>query len=239
MIRNIKALGLALLAVFALCASIAATASAQIGTLTSTGPVTLIGLETGEASANQIAAFGGTTQCATSIYTGHKFNVTPHTFIPNDVSTITVKRQSGICTTKIGAASFPSTIDMTGCDFELHLEGTTPGVDTYTVKTRWGCKVWKIRLFATMSKHTSAESFCEISITPNLAGYLGFHATDTTNGRIDAKGTISGISADKKSPTGSILCPEETTNSATFSVDVTVEGWNEGGTPTSISLSHL
>jgi hypothetical protein len=242
MIRNLKVLGLALVAVFALSAVIASAASAQVGTLTSTGPVTLIGVNTGEASANQLSAFAGTTQCPNVKYTGHKYNVTPHTFIPNDVSTFTLTPHYGVCTSKIGAASFPTTVDMNGCDYVFHLEGTTPGVDTYTVRATVVCEATKhivITIYATAAKHTANEPFCNLTITENAAGYLGLHATDLTNGKGAITKEIGGISVDKKSPTGSILCPEETTNTATLAQDVTVEGKNEGGTATTISLSHL
>jgi hypothetical protein len=243
MIRNLKILGLALVAVFALAAVLASAASAQVGTLTSTGPVTLIGVNTGPATENQWAAFGATTQCPNAVYTGHKYNVTPHTFIPNDVSTFTVTPHYGVCTDKIGASSFPMTIDMNGCDFVVHLEGTTPGVDTYTVKTTIeGCPVGKhitITIFASAAKHTSNEPFCHMTVTENAAGYLGLHATDTTTGRIDIAGTATGMTMDKESPTGSILCPKETTNTGTLALGITVEGRNEVGSTTTIALSHL
>jgi hypothetical protein len=249
MIRNLKVLGLALVAVFALSAVAASAASAQVGTLTSTGPVTLDGVNTGEASANQLSAFGGTTQCPNVTYTGHKALTTKeteegkiHEPIPNDSSKFTITPHYGVCTSKIGAASFPTTVDMNGCDYTFDLEGTTPGVDTYTVRATVVCPTGKhitITIFASAAKHTSNEPFCHITITENAAGYLGLHATDTTNGKIDITGTVTGISADKKSPTGSILCPEETTNTATLAQDVTVTGKNNAGEATSISLSHL
>jgi hypothetical protein len=242
MTRNLKALGLALVAVFALGAVVASAASAQSGTLTSTGPVTIIGTNTGEASANQITMFGGTTQCPNAKFTSHKYNVTPHTFIPNDVSTFTITPHFGVCSSKIGAATFPSTIDANGCDVVFHIEGTTPGVDTYTVKSTVVCEAAKhivITIFATAAKHAANEPFCNLTITENAAGYLGLHATDTTNGKVDTSGTVTGISADKKSPTGSILCPEESTAVASINVDISNEGKNEAGTATSISLSHL
>jgi hypothetical protein len=242
MTRNLKALGLVLVAVFALSAVVASAASAQNGTLTSTGPVTLIGTQTGEGSANEWTALGGTTQCLNAKYTGHKYNVTPHTFIPNDVSTFTLTPHFGVCTSKIGAASFPTTIDMNGCDFILHLEGTTPGVDTYTVKTTIECPVGKHiteTIFATAAKHTANEPFCHLTVTENAAGYLGLHATDTTNGKADISGKIEGITIHKEMTPPNILCPKETTNTGTFALDIAIEGKNEAGSTTSISLSHL
>jgi hypothetical protein len=245
MIRNLKALGLALVAVFALSAVVASAASAQVGTLTSTGPVTLIGTQTPvekPTEKNVLTAFGSTTDCPNAKYTGHKYNVTPHTFIPNDVSTVTITPHYGVCTTSPG--SLPTTIDMNGCDYVFHLEGTTPGVDTYTIRATVVCPVNQhitVTVFATATKHAENIPFCDLTITENAAGYLGLHATDTTNGKIDISGTITGITAHKVRLNESILCPKvaETTNEATLAQDVTIEGKNEAGGSTSISLSHL
>jgi hypothetical protein len=242
MTRNLKALGLALVAVFALSAVLASVASAQVGTFTSTGPVTLIGTQTGEASANQITAFGATVQCPNAKFTTHKYNVTPHTFIPNDVSTTTVTPHFGVCSAKVGGPSFPATVDMNGCDYGFHIEGTTPGVDTYTIKATIECPTGKhitITIFASAAKHTSNEPFCHLTVTENAAGYLGLHVTDLTNGKVSNSGTVTGISVDQKSPTGSILCPEETTATASISIDIVNEGKNEAGSATNVSLSHL
>jgi hypothetical protein len=242
MTRNLKALGLALVAVFALGAVVASAASAQSGTLTSTGPVTLIGTQTGETSKNQWTAFGGTTDCPNAKYTGHKYNVTPHTFIPNDASTITITPHYGTCVSSPG--NLPTTIDMNDCDYVFHLEGTTPGVDTYTVKTTIECPIGKHitdTIFATAAKHAENTPFCDLTVTENAAGYLGLHATDTTNGKVDISGTITNLTIHKQRLDESILCPKiaETTNEGKLALDITVEGKNEAGGSTSISLSHL
>jgi hypothetical protein len=251
MICKLKAAGLALVAVFALSAVLASAASAQVGTLTSSGPVTLIGTPTGEASVNQITALGGTLQCPNVQYTGHKalsFKETEppegrtHEMLPNDSSTTTITPHYGVCV--INPNNLPATVDMNGCDYVLHLEGTTPGVDTDTIKFTIECPVGKhikVTLFSTGAKHMISESFCHIIITENPIGYLGLHATQATptTGKISVSGKISGITAHKTSPSGSILCPEETTSTATLALDIAVEGRNEGGVATSISLSHL
>ena len=90
MARNLKALGLALFVVFALSAVAASAASAQVGKLTSDGPVTLFGTQTGEAKNNALIAFGGETTCTKASYTAHKYNVTPHDDIPSGESSITI-----------------------------------------------------------------------------------------------------------------------------------------------------
>ena len=97
---------------------------------------------------------------------------------------------------------------MNGCDYVLHLEETTGAEDEYGVRATTICPVGKhvtITIFATAAKHTANEPFCHETITENVAGYTGLTAKNTTNGKIDINGTITGITVDKKSPTGAPL----------------------------------
>jgi hypothetical protein len=238
--RNLKTLGLALMIASAMSAIAASAASGQVGTVIADGLVTLTGTQTGEASKNQLTAFGSTIQCPSAVYTGHKYNETPHKAIPSGSSTLTITPHYGSCTSKIVGTSFPVTVDMNGCDYVLHLEETT-AEDEYRVKTTAVCPVGQhitITIFATAAKHTENKPFCHETITESAAGYPGLTAKDTTNGKVDISGEIKGIFVDKKSPTESILCPEETTNTATLSQDITVGGKSEAGAATSISLSE-
>lgn len=237
MIRNIKVMGLALMAVLALSA--VATASAQAGKLTSTGPVTLTGTLTGAASANAFVGFGGETTCSKASYTGHKYNVTPHVFIPSGESSFTVTPNYGTCSYKNGMTSFIATVDMNGCDYALHLEEQI-GLFEFKAKTTVVCPVGQhitITLFTTTPEHTAGNSFCHLTITEKASGYTGLVATDTANGKVDINGTVAGITADKKSPSGSLLCVEEINNTAKQTLDFTLEGKSEKGLATGISLS--
>jgi hypothetical protein len=129
MIRNPKALGLALVAVFAMSAMATSAASAQQGELTSkpVEGVTLIGSETGEAGSNALTAFGLRIECPQSTYTGHKYSETPHTLIPNGATTVTLtpdyKEENHNCRSFPG--NFPMTVSMNGCDYVLHFGETT------------------------------------------------------------------------------------------------------------------
>jgi hypothetical protein len=237
--HNPKTLGLALAAIFTMGTVVAPAAQAQQGTLTSTGPVTLIGTQTGEFGSGQNALTNFAvekTECPEAVYTGHKYNVTPHSLVPNAVSTITVTPHYGLC-----KVSIPTTVDMNGCDYVIHLPETTGGGDTYGIKTTIACPsgkhiTWTV--FANAAKHATFEPFCDYSLTESAAGYTGLHATDTTNGFIDISGTIKSIAVYKKSPTGSFLCPEGTSNSGALDVDITLEGRNEIGAKTGVGISH-
>jgi hypothetical protein len=235
MTRNLKALGLALVAVFAMGAVIASAAQAQQGTLTSTGPVTLRGVnEVGQI--NSLTAFGGEVKCPNVVYTGHKVTETPHKPIPSGAKEVTITPHYGLCT---GPAGVPATVDMNGCDYDFDLLETTGGGDTYGIRATVTCPAGKhitLTFFTSAANHTNNKPFCHTTITENAAGYLGLHATDLTNGHLTVSGTIENISADK--PAMGILCPEETTNAAKLHLSINVEGKNEAGVTTKISLSH-
>lgn len=244
MIRNLKALGLALVAVVALSAFAASTASA--GQLTSDGPVTLDGTQTpiGNPTANnRLTAFGGNTLCPNATYTGHKVLThaettagKTHELIPSGATKVTIKPDYGSCT----ALGFPATVDMNGCDYEFEIGTVTnhvASVNAYVV-----CPEGKditLRIYSGAGKHTANEPFCHITIKEKATAYTGLTATGTTTNPddIDITGTVTGIEATKSSPTGSILCPHETTTTASLDQDITVTGTDGQGNPTGITIS--
>lgn len=235
MARNFRALGLALVAVFALSA-VAAQAALGQGKLTSDGPVTLVGTQTGGTGANAFTVVGVKTECANAIYTGHQVVTTPHQFISSGTSSLTITPHYGICISQ----NLPSTIDMNGCDYVFHLGSTTGNggyAINFTIVCPSGNHITKT-IFTSAHNHTTNKPFCHITITENAAGYAGLEAKNTTGGHIGIIGTASNIMAHKKSPTGSILCPEEATNTASLHMDLTVTGRNSVTQDTSISLSH-
>jgi hypothetical protein len=230
MTRNLKVLGLALVAVFAMSAMAASSASAQ--KLTSDGPVTLLGTQTGAAGSNKLSAFGGKTECASAKYTGHKVNVTPHEKIPSGASQATITPHYGVCNTNFIGINFSTTVDMNGCDYVFDLL-TKTAVGTYPVRATVVCPAGQFIKVTLYSSGTHTSPFCTLTITHNPAGYLGLHATNGTGGHINIAGTIKGIEAHKQ---GSFPCPgtPETTTTAELALDVTVESTPAG---TAISLS--
>ena len=252
MIRNPKALGLALFAVFAMSAVAAQAASAANGILTSDGPVTLTGTETGT-SANRMSFFGVFFECPGSVYTGHKYNVTPHEFITGSSETITLnphykQTTAGGAPNCIGTAGSSTTIDFpSGCDYVAHVGETTGGVaGTYGVTFDVNCanpstESITVTTWLSEARHTANPTApdCVLHIPDNAHnhGLAGAHLTDTGNGTVDLTGTISGITATQTR--NSLLCPSGThTETASFSLDITITGHNEAGVTTGISLSH-
>ncbi len=200
MIRNLKVLGLALMALVALSAVAATAASAANGTLTSDGPVTLTGtqVETTEKT-NDLTALGSYTICPKSTYHGHKYNVTPHVLIPSGAETVTITPTYVNCTSSV--LKLATTVKMNECDYVFHLQETTGAADTYGILATVVCPVGK-HIEVTIG---SGANDCTITITENAAGYKGLDVTDQTNGHLLIKGTIENITVDAVGNT----CPEK------------------------------
>jgi len=241
MIRNLKALGFALVAVFVIGAMVASAASAQNGIITSDGPFTLKGVNTGAEAENSLTAFGQVVTCPNATYTGHKVAVTPHEKVPNNSSSVTITPSYGIC--KVGG-TIKATVDMNGCDYVLHLGATTAIADQYKLTTTVICPPNEhivVTLFTNEEFHKIKDiPFCHIKITEK-ASYDGLLLRDTTNNTFDLTGTIEGIEAHKENNSkttnteASILCLPETTTAGVLHIDVGITETSG----TAIKLSHL
>jgi hypothetical protein len=164
--------------------------------------------------------------------------------VPNNASAATITAHWGTCT----AFGAPSTIDMNGCDYVLELKETTTheGLfgDFYKVTTKVeGCTAGKnpvVTVFGSAAKHTANEPFCEVELTPETdPTKQNLVLRDTTDGHLDFTGTVEEQAAHKRSPTGSILCPTETTTTSILHVDLTIKGTVPGtNNPRLVSLSH-
>ena len=243
MIRNLKVMGLAVMAVLALSAMVASAASAQNGRITSTGNVTLTGTEiTGKK--NAVTAFGLTAVCPGSTGTGHKYNVTPHTFIPSgaEVFTLTphlIDVSEGKPNCRVN--SFPATTAFNGCDYVSHIGQTTGVADQYAGTLDFVCPEGKEILWTVWfndEDHKNGKEPCVIHIPPQT-GMKGGTITDTTTGDLELGGPISGVKMiETKNLAHPLLCPARE-GEAEIDIALTVKGDNEFGENTAISLSHL
>jgi hypothetical protein len=231
MIRNLKALGILLAAVFAIGAVAASAASAQQGVLTADGPVTLDMTETGIGQ-NATTMFGEKIECQGTVYTGHQYNVTPHMPIPGPTTTITVTPHYN----NANCTSFPgphkATITMNGCDFVFHI-GNTIGADLYAVFADIVCPAGQqIEKHVYMAPNNEAMSICTYTIKPQ-AGLFGAQVTTTTGGNdIDIRGSFQNIHVEKHG-----LCGAGTTNFGEWDIDLTVKGTGPGGQPTGVTVT--
>jgi hypothetical protein len=253
MIRNLKALGLSLAAVFVGAAVIASAASAQNALITSDGPVTLTAEETGT-EANRFTAFGAFFECPGSKYTGHLVTTEAQTggkkhseiaigknLIPVSGTTATITPHYNQATCQ-GPAGMKPTVDMNGCDYVIH-SGATIGGATYGATIDIVCPPSKsitVTLWFSSAAHISEPNApkCIVHV-PSQLGLKGAHLTDTnlTDGHIELTGQIVGLTLTQTR--NSILCPATTeTKEASLDLDITIKGHNSVGAATGISLSH-
>lgn len=229
MIRNLKVLGLAMVAILAMSAMVATAASAQ-GKLTSDGPVTLDGVEAGAASENALTSFGGETRCPGSTYTGHEVGSTTK-LVPSGSTavTLTPHYNQPNCVSVSGGSSFSSTVDMNSCDYVLDL-GATSGAG-YAVTATVVCKnVGDHILVTQFSSDSHAFRVCSVTVGPQSV--TGAVASNGTGGHINLKGTFTGVDA-----TRSGLCGASTTETGEFHINATVSGTNAEKGATAVSLS--
>jgi hypothetical protein len=255
MIHNLKALGLALMAAFALSAVVASAASAQNqGWLTTDGTdVTLTGTETGGAGANALTAFGGTVECPGSVYTGHKVLTVKeteegkkHERIPNKSTTATITphykqtNDKGEPNCVVAGTGLTVTVDMNGCDYVVHI-GTKIVAGEYKVTYDIVCPTGKditVTIFHSTNPKHEGTPYCTMHIPPQN-GLVGGRAKNTTSGHIGLLGTVEGIEIIRtKHGAGTLLCPTDSTvKTGKFDIDATVSGDNSLGAATEISLS--
>jgi hypothetical protein len=241
--RHVRAFAMAATAVVTIMAVSAGFAQAQ-GKLTSDGPVTLIGTETegrgiktrGE---NSWTAFGLTTECDGRDYVAHKLNATPHGLIASGSTDITLSPRFNVTcytnqadptveTTHTQISVTPVSVTMNGCDYALHIGGTTGGANTYGVTTDIVCPVGKA-----IEYHIQGVKTCTYSYG-SQTGIAGAHLTETGTGTFAMVGTFEGFHF---TGSGGLFCAAGTFNAAKQHVDVAFSGINEGGGSTSVAIS--
>jgi hypothetical protein len=240
MIRNLKALGLALVAVFAMSAVAASAASAQTqGHLTSThgGAVTLVG-EENAGTVNALTAFGESVKCPGSTYTGHEVDVTsPKQPVPNGATeiTLTPHYNQTECETSGG---MDATVEMHSCDYDLRVGETTPplGTGTYSLSAKITCTTAgdkiHVGVWAANSSHTEGR-LCTIEV--GAQGPLnGGHITNMADETLTATGSFTGINVTRHGLC--LLDGKGTTTTGSFDLNATVEG-ESGGVTEGITIS--
>jgi hypothetical protein len=211
MMRNLKVLGIALVAVFAMSAIAASMASAD--DLTSeTSPVTLTGNQIAENN-NVLSTTSGTVKCKVASYTGAS--------ITTPTTTVTITPKYTECNV-LGFLSHEP-IDMNGCDYLLHLgSGATATTATADVV----CPVGKEITATAISVGTLK---CTIHIPPQT----GLSKIEVTN--LGAAGStrelelhleIEGIQESHTKGTGLGACTAGSAATGKLTGTVTVTGEN-------------
>jgi hypothetical protein len=256
MVRNLKVLGIALVAIFAMSTMVASAALAQ-GKLTTEGgvAVTLTGSETG-VQTNRLTMFGIPFACEGSTYTGKKTLITAeteagktHELLPNlsTTATITPNYNQPKCALTVGGSNFPATVTMNGCDYNIQI-GATTGEQTET-KTTFGLttdivcpkeKDIQIELWEFGDTKHEVASWCMFTIKPQT-GLKGAHVSSTRKATpkddLDLDGKVEGITV-SRSGTKPLLCPTSEEKAASLDLDVTVKGENSAGEEKGITVTH-
>ncbi len=230
MIRNLKVLGLALVAVFAMSA-VAASAASAAGSLTSDGPVTV---EATEASA-KLTAFGNQKLECAATYTVGNVNSTSspgvHKPLILPTSALTIIPHYTKCSAYINNVTQGSaTVTMNGCDFVLNI-GVKSGTK-YPGTVDIICEVGKEIEVHVYSSVAHTTSVCTYKI-PAQKGLVGGFA-ENSGENVKLGGPVTGI---KVSKTG-ILCggtKEET--GATQDIETEAKGTNGEGKATKIEVT--
>jgi hypothetical protein len=241
MICNLKALGLALVAIFAMSAVAVSAASAQTqGHLTSDGPVTLSITEIGAKGSglNAFTGFGATFECYGSTFSGHKTGSLSE-LIPSNATegTGTPNYNQKECRLITGGSEFEMTVETNGCDYVLHL-GETTGEKMYSVKSDIVCPVgnkMQLGVWAVGAKHESTNRFCTVEI-PAQSGLSGVEIASTASEQPQITGAFIGIKIERH---GLCVLDGKGTTSVEGKThfDLTATGTNKTGNLTGVSVT--
>jgi hypothetical protein len=177
--RNLKILGLALVASLALSAMAASAASANTAVVTPGHHIE--GLFGEDNPLNHALTGVAGVECTTAHYEGTA-----------TTSTITLKPTFELCHTTSGA---PATVTVNGCDYQLTLGGPLNGMVAPVKHVQLVCPgsaQIEVHVYGNVN-HTIPA--CTINIPGQTPTPEDLTATDTTDGTIDIQGTVGGITS--------------------------------------------
>ncbi|HET8862438.1 MAG TPA: hypothetical protein VFM94_04215 [Solirubrobacterales bacterium] len=224
MIRNLKAMVLAVTALCAVGAMVAPAAPAD--QLTSDGSVTITGKDS---SKSTFTGFGLSASCQGE-YTVGLENQTPHTYFDPSilfVARFTVAPHYTKCDSTSGESQLSSTLTMNGCDYLVEIGN---GTESWEVVCPEGQQIE----MHSYSSSSHSLSLCTVSI-PDQSGISGGDVENVKEGGVEkltVKESLSSINA-----TRSGLCGSGGTESAAMDLHVVISGVNKKGEPTGISIT--
>jgi hypothetical protein len=230
MIRKLKVLGLALVAIFAMSAMAASAASAATpGEFTSTGNVTV----TGTGTETFIFEPGQIDTC-TSDHTVMPQNTTPWGFFNPGagLTTLTDQTHFSNCVASVGVQKLPATYTTNGCDELWHIGETRVGTTEYEATLDIVCGAGEAIETHVYEKSPDVTSICTYKI-PAQTGLKGAILRNNA-GKIEITGTITGITMTR---TGVLCGGTKETKAATKQAGTVLSGTNEAKAATSISIT--
>jgi hypothetical protein len=233
--RNLKVLGLAMVASFALSAVVASAASANANywftSDAAPGATTILkGEQTkhGASEGDRFVVDGGTVRCETTHYTGSAAT--------NTVTTLTLTAEYSGC--KFGA--FSASVNMGNCDYLIH---TDPNGDTtngsYDTISTITCTSGDI----TITVSSAGTTKCIVHVPAQTLGTGLVGTTGLTPGGVHdiiAHIDFSTITYTQTGGTGLGACPNlgaTETHNGLYEGEATLTGFNVGGGATDITMS--
>jgi len=229
MTRNLKALGLALAAVFAMTAVLAAGAQAQSHVTVGASPAWLTGEQHSGNHRFSVENNGPVLECSTAKFDATVFN--------GDTEVTVVPTYTG-CSAAIGAEVFPVTVTINDCEYIFN-DGAKVTSSTFTSNVDVECPdggVIEVHIYKNVA-HT--DELCTLTVAPqtNKAG-SEFH-------------NVAGVGSDPNDLTlttnvtvtttrhGSLLCGKAS-NSAIYTGNTTIKAYeHKGGSISTSTVSGL
>jgi hypothetical protein len=230
MMRNLKVLGLTLLAVFAMSA-VAASAALAEGSITSSETEVEL---TGTDVTNIVLSYNATSQWRCH---GHydigEVGVTPHGFIDLPVSAVTVKPTYSNCKAFLNSKEVGvATVTMGTCDYVLHV-GTLSG-GLYHLSTDLECESGGVTVDVYGTTNTTHTGTPVCTFTFNQQTGLTGGTASSSGGDITLGGKTTGISMSR---TGIVCGGAGSTKAAELEINATATATNEAAEATSVTLS--
>lgn len=206
--RNLRKLGLVLMAVMALGAVVASAAQAESQFTATEYPATITGHQEGEV--NRLVVGGITVECEVATF---------HGTLAGASSSLTVTPDYTGCETSLGTEA---TIDTAGCDYLFHAGAAVEGSnhDSYEGSVDVSCETGKeIRVTA---------GFCNVDVAAQSIN-SGITYTNLTNAEPTEDVTVDVNSTVAVKGTNVFLCPSSVTSATTgtYESKVTIQGWTD------------
>ncbi len=235
MIRNLKALGLALIAAFAMSAVLASSALAVGEDSLRLTPGELPAILTGEQIKGAghenhrfLTSGGASIECEVAKFAGTiKAGATTL-----ETQTVTIRPTYEKCFGKVGESKLPATVNMTHCDYIFHggKKAATP-VDTFEkglvdLVCEKATETPHVELYMNELDHTNKKALCSLTVTPFVnKGNNTFTNTTGTPDDVDVTSKVEGIAVDR---TGSLLCGAKE-QTATYTGTTTLRAFKDQG----------
>ena len=241
MIRNLKVMGLALAAVFALSAVAASAASAEPALFTAE-----VGAgETAKVHGGQTEAFGDTftvngnpLSCEVAEVSGKAGTAGPSS------TTVSLKPEYENChVIALGFITLPATVTVNGCEYKFNATKNTP--DTESNNTPFGADLTivcpenqqiEIHVYEDATKHANDEPLCTYDIEPQTVN-SHIQLTNHANSPNDIIAHVTSLPIELDNTKQSSLCGETTHPNAIYNGEDTLTAEDEAGNPVNSSVS--